>query len=133
MAAGSKTLRFLAVLADVGPVPTYVVARRSGLTMRDCSHISSSLVHRGRASRLKPKLSEGGGYYRYFLSESQLKDFYRVAGVNPGFGIDGVGVVDVVDRLHFLRMLKDRSVYHDSPVLAAIIGDYERTMGNVRE
>lgn len=132
MRTGNKTLRFMAVLADAGAVPYSVVARRSGLTMRDCSHISARLVARGQISRIKPKLSEGGGYYRYFLDDAQLERYYRLAGKNPHFGIDGVDAVGLVDRLRFLRGLKERTVYRDSPVLDAIIADYERTLSSAR-
>lgn len=129
----NKTVRFLDVLADVGePVPTYIVARRSRLTMRDCSHISARLVARDQISRVKPNLSEGGGYYRYFLNDEQRERYYRLAGVNPHFGIEGVDAVGLVDRLRFLRMLKERTIYRDSVVLDAILADYDRALNSAR-
>lgn len=129
----SKNLRFLAVVAEMGSARSYIVGRRSGLSMRDCNRIASRLIEKGRLSRIKPKLSEGGGCYRYYLNDTQLEAYYRLAGKGPGIGLEGVDAVGVVDRLKFLRTLKERTVYKASPVLSAIIGDYERTLSTARE
>lgn len=134
MRSDSKMVRFLTVLADAGEtMPTHVIARRSGLTMRDCGRISSRLVERDRVSRIKPKLSDGGGYYRYFLTDAQLDAYYRVAGVNPYFGIAGVDAIGLMDRLRFLRMLGERSAYKGNPALAAIMADYKRALRVARD
>ncbi|MBV2181726.1 MAG: hypothetical protein KUL86_10905 [Castellaniella sp.] len=116
--------RFLAVVAECGPQPTSVIARRSGLTQKQCNGIAARLIAQGRISRRKPKLSEGGGYYRYFMDDDQL---CRARGSSIE-GLKGVGAVEAVDRLRFLRRLKESPAYCDSAALNAIIDDYQRTL-----
>lgn len=129
----TKTIRFMTVLADDStPVPISTIAYRSGLTVKDCGRISSRLVSQKRISRTKPSLSKGGGYYRYFLTDDQLKGYYRRLGTGWFDSLSDISAIDAVDRLILLRMLRERTAYGQNPVLAAIIDDYERALAIAR-
>lgn len=129
MSQPSKQARFIAALAEAGdPLPISGISRRSGLSREDCGRIASRLVKHGRVSRRKPPLSSGGGFYRYFLTEEQLDDFLNDRRRLPE-GLKGVNAIGAAERLRFLQNIRERTVYKDSLVLKAIIGDYERTLG----
>lgn len=124
----NKTRRVLSVIADRGPATRSLIAHVTRLSPRDVGHKVSQEFTRGRISRVKPKLSEGGGYYRYFMTDEQRAAFQHLT---HGAFRDGVLLVDAADvpaRLRFLEMLKERTVYGDHAVLAAIIEDYQRTL-----
>lgn len=128
MSKPSKPTRFIAALAEAGsPLPISAVSRRSGLSLRDCGRISSDLAKGGRISRRKPPLSGGGGFYHYFLTDEQLDAFLNGTRKLPE-GLKGVDAIGAAQRLRFLQNIRERTVYKDSLVLKAIIGDYERTL-----
>ena len=120
----SCTMRFLATIVECDPLPAHVIASRSGLSVKQCTRIASKLVSTGRISRIKPKISDGGGCYRYFMSDDQLRRM-RSASFD---GLKGMGAMDAVDRLRFLRRLKDLPAFRGAAVLDAIIGDYQRAL-----
>lgn len=115
-------------------LPAHVLAARVGMTPKQFHKMLPRWMDRGLLSREKVP----GKPFCYFLDEAQLAAYrekaasgtnklHRESAMLSGFGL----VVDtdhVLDRLGFLRMLKERTIFNEYAVLDQIISDYERTL-----
>lgn len=140
----TSILRIQEVLAESpeSRLPAYQLAARAGIaTTAFHKHVKKWLA-RGHLSREKVK----GKGYCYYLTDQQLQVFRVKKALGPGVrcsfapaaltadvgDLDGLGLVvdteEVPERLRFLRMLKEKTVFGEHATLALIIGDYERTL-----
>lgn len=124
----SKNMRFLAVLVDADkPLPIAVIASRSGLSLEEVSKIAPPLAKKKRVSRRKPKLSEGGGYYHYWLTKNQKRMFLNHSSRRTP--VRGAELLkEITGKLDFLKTVSERTIYGDSPLMQSIIEDYMRLL-----
>jgi hypothetical protein len=103
------------------------VAALAGISVKTFQKHASLMVNNNHISRMKPK----GAlipFYRYYLSDEQLASFQRRMERLPRRLTVLTDTDDIPDRLSFLRMLKEKTVYRDHAALALIIEDYTRTL-----
>lgn len=129
---GSLNFRVLRALAEAPG--HHLQARRlaaaAGATAREFQKRAARMVAGGLISRAKVR-DAGHAYYWYSLTDAQLTKYRLAAALASADQTAGAAlVVEEVDlpcRLSFLRMLREQTIFRDHSVLAAIIGDYERT------
>jgi hypothetical protein len=120
----------------------YQIAARTGVTTKNFCKMVGKWMARGHLSRERVK----GMGWCYFLTEQQLRTFRMRKALGPGvrcsisftaqqgnsnaFEESGlVAEIEVVpERLKFLRMLKEKTVFGEHATLTLIIQDYERTL-----
>jgi hypothetical protein len=103
------------------------VAVLAGLPNRVFQRHAAVLVKDNRISRTKS--GEGRlAYYRYWLTDEQHHHYQRRVERFPESFNMVTDTEDVPDRLSFLRMLKENTVFAEHAALALIIGNYERTL-----
>jgi predicted transcriptional regulator len=100
------------------------VAAKAGISRRRFYRDITKLHEDGHVSREKP--TGGAGYYRYFLNDLQMEAFRSRLARYSGALVADTAVIS--ERLKFLRMLKEKTVFSDHATLALIIEDYERTL-----
>jgi DNA-binding MarR family transcriptional regulator len=132
----NAVLRIQAALAQAGKGMTASeLSAASGFGSVDLGRHIAQMVQYGSATREK---KEDGRRNLYYLTVEQLRRFHervhelrwvlQVADGKAASFCLPTDTDDIHDRLKFLRMLKDRTVYSDHAALALIIQDYERTL-----
>ena len=119
--------RLLASAPD-GQVSAQKLAAMAGLEHRAFQRRAAELVALGHVSRTKVR-EQGGAFYRYSLSEKQREVVELEERVERLRGGDApllfIQPSEATDRLSFLRMLKERTIFGDHSMLKLIIADYE--------
>lgn len=107
------------------------LARAAGIPIEQFQRAAGDLVKGGHISRVKLKGSISGHYW-YYLNPDQLRVYRLRMAIAQTQNPDEVDLVidtmDIPDRLAFLRMLKEKTVFADHAALNLIIADYERTL-----
>jgi hypothetical protein len=106
------------------------IAAAIGVTTQEFHKRAGKIAASGGVSREKIRDS-GHAYFWYFLSDVQLARYRLSDALARVEETEGSALVideaDLPSRLVFLRRLREQTVFRDHAVLAAIIGDYERT------
>jgi hypothetical protein len=111
-------------------MPGYRVASAAGMSFKMFGRRAPDMVKRNQICREKLK---GGaiGFFCYWMTEEQARIYRLKAALQNGSAGFSSGLVtdsnDIHDRLKFLRMLKEKTVFAEHAMLAMIIQDYERT------
>lgn len=135
--------RILALLVSLSgdKIQGYKVAEAVGLTPDTFAKRAWALVKYGHVTREKIEGS-GSPFYWYYLDERQQRNARMKIAVlqvrsKPGLAVlktepSGITLVtdtdDIHDRLAFLRMLKEKTVFGEHAMLDRVIEDYTRTL-----
>lgn len=113
-------------------MPGHRVAKLAGMSDRTFQKMAAGLVRNEAISREK---IEGAAYYRYYLTDEQLRTFnlkkalrqVKQQAVPPRFALIA-DTHEIPARLSFLHMLQNRTIFREHAMLRVIISDYERTL-----
>lgn len=124
----SKRMQFMAALAEASePIPISIISSRSGLPTNDLTKIGTKLFKSKQVSRKKPKLIDGGGYYHYWLTKSQKRAFISRSQTIRTRAEPSL-MAEMTKKVDFLKIVSDRTIYGDSPIMQSIIEDYKRIL-----
>lgn len=103
------------------------IAALAGLAPKSFQKHAAVLIKNGHVCRAKFKDGRAS-FYQYWLSEEQLRLYRRhVERFSDDFNMV-TGTDEIPDRLSFLRMLREKTVFAEHATLGLIISDYERTL-----